>query len=458
MSNLSREGTNATGDSWSTVSTNATTASQQPGRFPRQPQQQELLGALQPPLTQAQGDEEAAVGASAAAIAMRTPQIESANDRDTPTHRKNQKRRSPGGFGAVDGGDGQTHPDPQQLRQQQQPRRPSESFEIDQQLRQQEIPSSSSSSSSWKKRISWIQRRPMLNLRQGQVGELADSLDYQAGEAVYRGSSMESYDDSVKAQPSTGGDNAVQQLGMSSSAVARSPLNIGGDPSPPLLPSPPELTKQSSFQRIASWLTPESQASIDFRDDEWTPPDSSYGAAIPVGGWIPKNIRRLIEWTVIGSFIVAICYGVITTSIRISEEHYNNSNRNRNNTAGNVDDDYNALGLDDDRYVEYQTNDDDVMKAVYDDDASNNNDDAYAAKNGDDDNGNSYYYNNNDDSAYAANNDDASGGDDDAGGGSSNHYYYYGYNKDGNFYDYGSNNQNNNDDGGGRFRQLRQWV
>jgi len=193
---------------------------------------------------------------------------------------------------------------------------------------------------------------------------------------------------------------------------------------------PPPLHKTSSFQRIASWLTNSSRGSVDFQENEWTPPDSSYGAAIPVGGWIPKNARRFIEWTMIGSFFLALCYFIITTSIRLSEDGSNNSSKNKNG-KNNYD---GGINLNDDRYIEYNNNDDDVMKAYYNDDDG---DDAYAAVANDDGN--------------AVANDGAAAADDDGGGNNNNNnnkgyrYSYYN-NDDGGYFQY------NNDD------NYRRWV
>eukprot|EP00521_Asterionellopsis_glacialis_P009110 CAMPEP_0195286088 /NCGR_PEP_ID=MMETSP0707-20130614/3677_1 /TAXON_ID=33640 /ORGANISM="Asterionellopsis glacialis, Strain CCMP134" /LENGTH=431 /DNA_ID=CAMNT_0040345681 /DNA_START=113 /DNA_END=1408 /DNA_ORIENTATION=- len=72
----------------------------------------------------------------------------------------------------------------------------------------------------------------------------------------------------------------------------------------------------------------------DFQD--WTPQDSAYGAACPVCGWIPKNIRQLIEYTLLTLIIFSIVYLIVTTSIRISSS----SSSSSSNNANLVDDDY----------------------------------------------------------------------------------------------------------------------
>lgn len=127
----------------------------------------------------------------------------------------------------------------------------------------------------------------------------------------------------------------------------------------------PPLSRRSSFRRIASWLTGNSNGSIctddgslaDFHESEWTPPDSSYGAALPVFGCIPKNMRRMIELSIIGLMVVGLVVLVVTASIRVTEG-YNDGNTS--SSAG-------GLSLNDDYYVEYPTNNDDDLNAVDDD-------------------------------------------------------------------------------------------
>jgi len=53
---------------------------------------------------------------------------------------------------------------------------------------------------------------------------------------------------------------------------------------------------------------------------EWTPPDSAYGAAIPVCGWIPKKIRQAIEYSTISLLLFATLFFIVHTSIRLSNE------------------------------------------------------------------------------------------------------------------------------------------
>lgn len=122
----------------------------------------------------------------------------------------------------------------------------------------------------------------------------------------------------------------------------------------------------SGFSRVASWFTgrysgDDNSTLADFDESEWTPPDSSYGAAIPVGGWIPKPIRRMVEGTLIALGIVALVYLVVNTSMRVTNE------RNRNKHSDGQTNDYVQSG---DDYYAYESNSNYVAngKGVYSDD------------------------------------------------------------------------------------------
>jgi hypothetical protein len=73
----------------------------------------------------------------------------------------------------------------------------------------------------------------------------------------------------------------------------------------------------------------------DFDDSEWTPMDSSYGAAIPLAGWIPKGIRRTIEFTVLAGIALMIVFWIVETSVRSSSTHNNNYNKSSNYNNNN---------------------------------------------------------------------------------------------------------------------------
>lgn len=126
---------------------------------------------------------------------------------------------------------------------------------------------------------------------------------------------------------------------------------------------PSKLTQQNSFQRIASWLTSNSSQNIeedsvlDFQESEWTPQDSSYGAACPLFGWIPKKTRQHIEAVLLLLLVLCVVYLVVMIAIMITEARRDDS----------LTEDGGVLNLDDDRYIVYS---DDRNKAASDDDDS----------------------------------------------------------------------------------------
>lgn len=109
-----------------------------------------------------------------------------------------------------------------------------------------------------------------------------------------------------------------------------------------------------------------------FNEEEWTPQDSAYGAACPMCGCLPKHIRRGIEVTLIGILIFVLVYLIVTTSIRINNEHASSSSGGKSSKTLR----------DDDYFVE---------------NGSHGGNDAVAASSGDDGNGNDDSENSNDD-------------------------------------------------------------
>lgn len=188
-------------------------------------------------------------------------------------------------------------------------------------------------------------------------------------------------------------------------------------------------TRAISFQRVASWVTTGKPQQLqknrngadfavgaqglaataanagdaedgddsvrDFDASEWTPPDSSYGAAIPVAGWIPKGIRRSIEWTVLGCVAALIVFLIVRTSLRAdsnnhssSGSRYHHNNRNNSNNSTNnadnttsssttaTDDYYRSYHRNDDYYISYyKDGTDDAYVQQQADDATSANDD-----------------------------------------------------------------------------------
>ena len=107
-----------------------------------------------------------------------------------------------------------------------------------------------------------------------------------------------------------------------------------------------------STRNIPCISTDEETSVGDFSKSEWTPEDSAYGAACPVCGCVPKQVRRLIEFSLIGIMVVGFVWMVIATSIHVT-------NARRNATMNNSTEVYNdqMIALDDDYYVEAPNDD-----------------------------------------------------------------------------------------------------
>ena len=290
-----------------------------------------------------------------------------------------------------------------------------------QNLEVEEVPSTDSGLS-WVKRVSWLGTAGNRNRRGDQAGGTVNSLEYwleyRPGSAdAYFGGTMDSGD-----RPMVNTSPVEAMHGSSSMRDFPSPTANDSHPYATGQVPPIGIARQSSFQRFSSWfssnrrpqappLDPDDEESIcDFQESEWTPQDTSYGAAIPVGGWIPKTIRRLIEWTLIGTVICCVAFLVITTSIKISGSdsrsnsttvsgmHFNDdaytpytyNYANRNDDDNSVADNYNSTAVDD-AYAEED-------EAAADDDAS-----ASDSSNDDDtgeDAGNSQGYNPDNDGSF----------------------------------------------------------
>ena len=85
-----------------------------------------------------------------------------------------------------------------------------------------------------------------------------------------------------------------------------------------------------------------SQCSADENAD-WTPQDSSYGAAVRAFGWLPKRIRKLIE----GFFVVLIATLLIYVAVKTGIKLKSSGNGNGEDTIMNDDDYYIAFSADD---------------------------------------------------------------------------------------------------------------
>ena len=50
---------------------------------------------------------------------------------------------------------------------------------------------------------------------------------------------------------------------------------------------------------------------------EWTPQDSSHGAAVPALGWVPKRIRKLLEIILVLILMTLLIIVVVKTGIKL---------------------------------------------------------------------------------------------------------------------------------------------
>lgn len=101
-------------------------------------------------------------------------------------------------------------------------------------------------------------------------------------------------------------------------------------------------------------LEPNASDDITLVPVEWTTQDSSYGAACPMCGWIPKKIRKKMEAGVIFSAIFLLIVFLIAGSLRLSSENtgkHSNSGRWDESFDDNLyADDYNINYNDDNAY------------------------------------------------------------------------------------------------------------
>lgn len=149
------------------------------------------------------------------------------------------------------------------------------------------------------------------------------------------------------------------------------------------------LNERTRFQRFrsniattlrSSFSIKSSRSNQDTDDDneslsdfkEWTPPDSAYGAAFPICGWVPKHHRRLIEATIFALFVFVLVFFVVSTSIRVSLDRNSDSSQSSSGSNKVSDDDY---YIESDNY-HYDNADDDKVAEAADDDAAMVDDDA----------------------------------------------------------------------------------
>ena len=126
-----------------------------------------------------------------------------------------------------------------------------------------------------------------------------------------------------------------------------------------------------ALQRIHSidiQTSTETDSSFDHK--EWTPQDSSYGAAFPFCGWIPKHIRELIEKVLVGFSLSFVFYMIISTAIKLTSS----SNQSDNGQSINLDDDFYVSDM---QYDDYERNAYNQRSDDYDDLFDDGNDKYY---------------------------------------------------------------------------------
>ena len=173
--------------------------------------------------------------------------------------------------------------------------------------------STKSGGASWENRIPWLRNKQ-------------NNPSFESNQNVYYGDVMTMYSPHnippVAHPLST--TKSASSLSLKSSTQARQPDGLWSKVS--------NLSKGGSTK--GEDVTLES-----FSEEEWTPQDSAYGAACPMCGCLPKHIRRGIEVTLIGILIFVLVYLIVTTSIRINNEHASSSSGNKSSKTLR-DDDY----------------------------------------------------------------------------------------------------------------------
>lgn len=90
----------------------------------------------------------------------------------------------------------------------------------------------------------------------------------------------------------------------------------------------------------------------EYNDIDWTPEDSSYGAAFPFCGWVPKSLRQAFEKAMIALTGLLIIYAIVSIAILLTGD---GDKKNGKTSTYSYDDFY---SIDDDFYVRDQWNDD----------------------------------------------------------------------------------------------------
>ena len=154
------------------------------------------------------------------------------------------------------------------------------------------------------------------------------------------------------------GESSVAYYGMGDVHVNLSTQSVAGSH-----PSTPRFQRlRQGLLRSFSFGKSRTQDDSDDADDEsladfkdWTPPDSAYGAAFPICGWVPKHTRRAIEITIIALFVFALVYFVVTTSIRITNDQASSSNSSTTSSSNSESSGSNNKLADDDYYIDNES-------------------------------------------------------------------------------------------------------
>mmetsp|Transcript_36681 Transcript_36681/g.72124 ORF Transcript_36681/g.72124 Transcript_36681/m.72124 type:complete len:458 (-) Transcript_36681:423-1796(-) len=111
------------------------------------------------------------------------------------------------------------------------------------------------------------------------------------------------------------------------------------------------LSASIAYEHSYDMSSPSSGGSVV----DWTPEDSSYGAACPVCGCLPKRFRRLIEFSLYTALGFILIFVVVMFSIKLTEDVVTNSSdddyhRKYNSTRYDDYDDFKNYYNGDDRY------------------------------------------------------------------------------------------------------------
>ena len=99
-------------------------------------------------------------------------------------------------------------------------------------------------------------------------------------------------------------------------------------------------------ERVQTLSMQSTMTENEFNERDWTPQDSSYGAAFPFCGWVPKSKRQLIEKVMIALAGLFVIYVITTIAMLLTSDRRSSSS-------------YKNDDIDDDFYVREQVDDDD---------------------------------------------------------------------------------------------------